>query len=151
MGPPEAKQKMREALGLGQPLHVQYFKWLVQFFWIEPQVLIDHLINTQFSKGNLRLISWQTRSPVMDVVVQRLPQTFWVVGMAYRVGILIALPIGMFSTYRHYSVFDQVGTFVAMIGYSVSPFFSGVAIIVLFSVQLGWLPSTYNTLHEVVS
>ena len=88
--PPEVKQKMREALGLGQPLHVQYFKWLVQFFWIEPQVLIDHLFNTQFSKDDLRVISWQTRSPVMDVVVQRLPQTLWVVGMAYLVGILIA-------------------------------------------------------------
>ena len=54
--PPEVKQKMREALGLGQPLHVQYFKWLVQFFWIEPQVLIDHLFNTQFSKDDLRVI-----------------------------------------------------------------------------------------------
>ena len=149
--PPEVKQKMREALGLGQPLHVQYFKWLVQFFWIEPQVLIDHLFNTQFSKDDLRVISWQTRSPVMDVVVQRLPQTLWVVGMAYLVGILIALPIGIYSAYRQYSVFDQVGTFVAMIGYSVPPFFSGVAVIVLFAVQLGWLPSTYNTLHEVVS
>ena len=128
--PPEVKQKMREALGLGQPLHVQYFKWLVQFFWIEPQVLIDHLFNTQFSKDDLRVISWQTRSPVMDVVVQRLPQTLWVVGMAYLVGILIALPIGIYSAYRQYSVFDQVGTFVAMIGYSVPPFFSGVAVIV---------------------
>ena len=121
--PPEVKQKMREALGLGQPLHVQYFKWLVQFFWIEPQVLIDHLFNTQFSKDDLRVISWQTRSPVMDVVVQRLPQTLWVVGMAYLVGILIALPIGIYSAYRQYSVFDQVGTFVAMIGYSVPPFY----------------------------
>ena len=39
--PPEVKEKMREALGLGQPLYVQFWKWLVQFFWIEPQVLID--------------------------------------------------------------------------------------------------------------
>ena len=38
--PPEVKEKMREALGLGQPLYVQFWKWLVQFFWIEPQVLI---------------------------------------------------------------------------------------------------------------
>ena len=36
--PPEVKEKMREALGLGQPLYVQFWKWLVQFFWIEPQV-----------------------------------------------------------------------------------------------------------------
>ena len=40
--PPEVKEKMREALGLGQPLYVQFWKWLVQFFWIEPQVLIDY-------------------------------------------------------------------------------------------------------------
>ena len=148
--PPEVKQKMREALGLGQPLHVQYFKWLVQFFWIEPQVLIDHLFNTQFSKDDLRVISWQTRSPVMDIIVQRLPQTLWVVGMAYVVGVLIALPIGIYSAYKQYSVFDQVGTFVTMIGYSVPPFFSGVFVIILFSVQLGWFPSVYDTLHEVV-
>ena len=86
----------------------------------------------------------------MDIVVQRLPQTLWVVGMSYIVGILIALPIGIYSAYRQYSVFDQVGTFVTMVGYSVPPFFSGVFVIVLFSVQLGWLPSVYDTLHEVV-
>ena len=40
--PPEVKEKMREALGLGQPLYVQFWKWLVQFFWIEPQVLVDY-------------------------------------------------------------------------------------------------------------
>ena len=148
--PPEVKQKMREALGLGQPIHIQFFKWLVQFFWIEPQVLFDYLFNTTFSEGKQRIISWQTRSPVMDIVVQRLPQTLWVVGMSYIVGILIALPIGIYSAYRQYSVFDQVGTFVTMVGYSVPPFFSGVFVIVLFSVQLGWLPSVYDTLHEVV-
>ena len=59
--PPEVKQKMREALGLGQPIHVQFFKWLVQFFWVEPQVLVDYLFNTTFSEGKQRIISWQTR------------------------------------------------------------------------------------------
>ena len=68
--PPEVKEKMREALGLGQPLYVQFWKWLVQFFWIEPQVLIDHYFGTNFSEDKLRVISWQTRAPVMDTVVQ---------------------------------------------------------------------------------
>ena len=81
---------MREALGLGQPVHVQYYKWLVQMFWVEPQVLIDYLFNTTFAEGKLRVISWQTRSPVMGIVVQRIPQTLWVVGVAYIVAILIA-------------------------------------------------------------
>jgi len=147
--PPEVKEKMREALGLGQPMHIRYVKWLVQFFWIEPQVLFDHFFNTTFAEGKLRVISWQTRSPVMDIVVQRMPQTIWVVGTAYIVGILIALPIGIYSAYRQYSVFDQAGTFVTMIGFSIPPFFTGPLLIVIFAVQLGWLPSVYNTLHVV--
>ncbi|MGC3936577.1 ABC transporter permease [Roseobacter sp. EG26] len=147
--PPEVKQKMREALGLGAPAHVQYWKWLVQFFWIEPQVLIDHWFGTGFAEGKLRVISWQTRSPVMDIVMQRMPQTLWVVGMSYIVGILIALPIGIYSAYKQYSLFDQAGTFVSMIGFSVPPFFSGVLVIVIFSVNLGWFPSIYDTTHVV--
>ena len=147
--PPEVKEKMREALGLGAPVHVQYWKWLVQFFWIEPQVLIDHWFGTAFAEGKLRVISWQTRSPVMDIVIQRIPQTLWVVGMSYIVGILIALPIGIYSAYRQYSLFDQAGTFISMIGFSIPPFFSGVLVIVIFSVNLGWFPSIYDTTHMV--
>ena len=90
--PPEVKERMREALGYGQPLYVQYWKWLVQFFWIEPQVWIDNTFGTTLAEGKQRIISWQTRSPVMDIVVQRMPQTLWVVGMSYVVGIAIALP-----------------------------------------------------------
>ncbi|WP_227270353.1 ABC transporter permease [Roseobacter weihaiensis] len=147
--PPEVKERMREALGLGEPVHVQYWKWLVQFFWVEPQVIIDNWFGTSFSEGKLRVLSWQTRSPVMDIVVQRMPQTLWVVGMSYIVGILIALPIGIYSAYRQYSLFDQAGTFVSMIGFSIPPFFSGVLVIVIFSVNLGWFPSIYDTTHVV--
>ncbi|PLS21659.1 ABC transporter permease [Neptunicoccus cionae] len=157
--PPEVKQKMREALGLGEPLHIRYFKWLIQFFWIEPQVFIDWLTrdtwllgwlpDTSLSEGKLRVISWQTRSPVMDIVIQRIPQTLWVVGLAYVVGILIALPIGIYSAYRQYSVFDQAGTFVTMIGFSIPPFFTGPLLIVVFAVGLGWFPSIYDTTHVV--
>ena len=147
--PPEVKVLMREALGLGEPIHVQYWKWLVQFFWVEPQVLIDHWFGTTVAEGKLRVISWQTRSPVMDIVVQRMPQTLWVVGMSYIVGILIALPIGIYSAYKQYSLFDQAGTFISMIGFSIPPFFSGVVVIVIFSVNLGWFPSIYDTTHVV--
>lgn len=143
--PPEVKEKMREALGLGAPVHVQFWKWIVQFFWIEPQVLMDSMFGTTFAEGQLRVISWQTRSPVMDIVVQRMPQTLWVVGMSYVVGVLIALPIGIYSAYKQYSWFDQLGTFVSMIGFSVPTFFTGVLLIVVFSVHLGWFPSIYDT------
>lgn len=147
--PPEVKERMREALGLGAPAHIQFLKWIVQFFWVEPQVLIDHIFGTSFSEGKLRVLSWQTRSPVMDIVVQRLPQTLWVVGMSYVLGVMIALPIGIYSAYRQYSAFDQIGTFVSMVGFSVPTFFTGVLLIVIFSVNLGWFPSIYDTTHKV--
>ena len=63
---------------------------------------------------------------------------------------LIALPIGIYSAYRQYSWFDQLGTFVAMVGYSVPTFFTGVLLIVIFSVNLGWFPSIYDTTLKVV-
>jgi len=143
--PPEVKQAMREALGLGEPIHIRFWKWLVQFMVVEPMHLVDAIFNSGFAEGQQRIISWQTRSPVIDIVAQRIPQTLWVVGLSYVVGVAIALPIGIISAYRQYSVFDQVGTFVSMVGYSVPPFFTGVLVIVIFSVQLGWLPSIYDT------
>ena len=143
--PPDVKAKMREALGLGEPIHIRYVKWVIQFFWIEPKVLFDHYFGTSFSAGNLRVISWQTRSPVMDLVVQRLPQTLWVVGTAYVLAILIAIPIGIYSAYRQYSLFDQFGTFITMIGFSVPPFFTGPLMVVVFAVYLHWFPSIYDT------
>ncbi|MBV7393705.1 ABC transporter permease [Mameliella sediminis] len=147
--PPEVKQKMREALGLGEPPLVQYWKWLVQVFWTEPKVFIDWAFGTNMTEGAQRVISWQTRSPVMDIIIQRIPQTLWVVGTAYVVAILIAIPVGVYSAYRQYSVFDQAGTFVTMIGFSIPPFFTGPLLIVIFSVQLGWFPSIYDTTHQV--
>lgn len=148
--PAEVKAQLRDALGLGEPTHIRFGKWLWQFFVIEPAVLSDTIFGTHWSEGRQRILSWQTRSPVMDIVIQRMPQTLWVVAMSYVVGVLIALPIGIYSAYRQYSVFDQVGTFVTMVGYSIPPFFSGVLMIVIFSVQLGWLPSIYDTTHRVV-
>jgi peptide/nickel transport system permease protein len=143
--PPEVREAMRKALGLDEPIHIRFGLWLYQFFVVEPQVLIDHMFGTSFSEGKLRVLSWQYRSPVMDVIVQRLPQTLWVVGMAYVVGVLIAIPIGIVSAVYQYSVFDQIGTFISMVGFSVPTFFTGVLLIVIFSVNLGWFPSIYDT------
>ncbi|MEM7733519.1 MAG: ABC transporter permease [Pseudomonadota bacterium] len=147
--PPEVKAQIREALGLGEPAHIRFGKWLYQFFVIEPLVWVDQAFGTATAAGEPRVISWQTRAPVMDTVLERMPQTLWVVGMAYVVGVLIALPIGIYSAYRQYSTFDQVGTFVTMVGYSVPPFFSGIVVILIFSVQLELLPSIYDTTHVV--
>ena len=143
--PPEVKAKMREALGLDQPSWVRYLLWLKQFFWVEPLNLVDHWFGTAYAADQQRILSWQTRSPVTELILQRLPQTLWVVGMGYLIGISLALPIGILSAYKQYSWFDQLGTFVSMVGYSVPTFFTGALLIVVFSVQLNWLPSIYDT------
>ena len=143
--PADVKEKMRQALGLGEPAPVRYVLWLRQFFWIEPLNVADQLFGTSFAAGELRIISWQNRAPVFITIAERIPQTLWVVGTAYLVAILIAIPIGIYSAYRQYSVFDQAGTFITMVGFSVPPFFSGVVAIIVFSVYLGWFPTIYDT------
>ena len=154
--PSDVREKIRESLGVNKPLIVQYFLWLKQFFWLEPRVWLEQTYGWNLgTEGQVRLISYQTRSPVMDLIWQRMPQTLWVVGTAYVVGILIAIPIGIYSAYRQYSIFDQAGTFISMVGFSVPPFFSGVLVIILFSViipndSFWWLPSIYDTTHKVV-
>lgn len=149
--PPEVREKIRLSLGLGEPFPIRYLKWLQQFFINEPLNLIEQWFGVSIgdSENRLRVQSWATRSPVVDLIVERTPQTLWVVGMSYVVGILIAVPIGVISAYKQYSVFDQIGTFISMIGFSVPTFFTGLVMIVIFSSTLGWLPSIYDTTHKV--
>ena len=149
--PPEVRAQIRESLGLGKPFHVRYVKWMQQFFINEPLNIIEQTFDTKIgdSDNRLRVRSWVTRSPVVDLIVERLPQTMWVVGLSYVVGILIAIPIGIVSAYRQYSWFDQVGTFASMVGFSVPTFFTGLLAIIIFSVQLEWFPSIYDTTLQV--
>jgi peptide/nickel transport system permease protein len=128
---------------------VRYLLWLRQFFWVEPLHSIDMAFGTTFAEDELRLLSWQTRAPLMDTIWERMPQTLTVVGVAYIVGCLIAIPIGIVSAYRQYSWFDQVGTFISMIGFSVPTFFTGVLLIIIFAVNLQWFPSVYDTTLRV--
>ena len=149
--PPEVREKIRLSLGLGEPFPIRYLKWLQQFFINEPLNIIEQAFGITIgdSENRLRVMSWATRSPVVDLIIERTPQTLWVLGLSYVIGILIAIPIGVISAYRQYSVFDQVGTFISMIGFSVPTFFTGLVLIVIFSVTLGWLPSIYDTTHRV--
>ncbi|KAA3665462.1 MAG: ABC transporter permease [Chloroflexi bacterium] len=150
--PPEARENIRQSLGLDQPFPIRYAKWLQQFFVNEPLNLIETAFDVEIGNSDerLRVLSWATRSPVVDLVIERTPQTLWVVGMAYILSIIIAIPIGVISAYKQYSLFDQVGTFVALLGFSVPTFFTGLIAIIVFSVNLRWFPSVYNTTHKVV-
>ena len=149
--PEEVREMIKESLGLGQPFHIRYIKWLEQFMVNEPLNLIEQWwgIEIGTSEERLRVRSWSTRAPVVDLIAARLPQTLSVVGVSYLVAIMIAVPIGVISAYKQYSIFDQVGTFISMLGFSVPTFFTGTVFIVIFSVYLGWLPSIYDTTHVV--
>ncbi|HXV70644.1 MAG TPA: ABC transporter permease, partial [Acidimicrobiia bacterium] len=96
-----------------------------------------------------RIISWSSRTPAFNIIIERIPQTLWVLGIAFIIGILIAIPVGVISAYKQYSVFDNVGTFVTMVGFSLPVFFTGLLAIIVFSVWLGWFPSFYSTTHVV--
>lgn len=149
--PPEVREQIRQSLGLGEPFFVRYLYWLKQFFINEPLNILEHIFHIDIgdSSERLRVRSWVTRSPVVDLIAERLPQTLIVIGFSYLVGILLALPIGIYSAYRQYSWFDQIGTLVSMVGYSVPTFFTGVVLIVIFSVKLQWFPSVYDTTIQV--
>lgn len=142
--PPEVKEQMRRALGLDQPAIIRFFYWLYGMFITEPLVAFDAIFGTSISAGMDRVISFQTRGPVMNLIMLALPQTLWVVGLSYVVGVIIALPIGIYSAYRQYSAFDQAGTFISMIGFSVPPFVTGLLAIILIAVPFG-LPTKYDT------
>ena len=131
--PPEARERIRESLGLNQPWHVRYVKWVIA---------VAHL---DFG------YSFMSRSPVIDLIWQRLPNTLAVVGVAYVIGVLLAVPIGMISAVKRYSVFDHLSTTFAFIGFSVPTFFTGLLLIIIFSVKLHWLPFIYDSTLKVTS
>ncbi len=145
--PPEVREKIRISLGLDKPMYIRFGMWLNQFFINEPLNLLHEGwgISIGDVENRTRVLSWATRSPVVDLIIQRTPQTLWVVGLSYLFGIIIAIPIGIVSAYKQYSWFDQIGTFVSMVGFSVPTFFTGMVAIILFSVQLQWFPMIYDT------
>ena len=122
--PPEVRAKIRETLGLGQPFTIRYLKWLRQFLIYEPLNIVESVTGNAIgdSDSRLRVIAWSTRSPVVDLIIERTPQTLWVVGLSYVLAFLIAIPVGVISAYKQYSIFDQGFTFSSMIGFSVPTF-----------------------------
>lgn len=150
--PMEIKLRVREALGMNQPMPVRYVRWLQQFMVNEPLNALEKAtgIRVGDSENRLRITSWTARGkPVIDLIVERLPQTLWVVGLAYAIAVLIAVPLGVLSAYKQNSLFDQVASVIAVIGFSLPTFFTGVLVIQFFAVRLGWFPTLYNTTLRV--
>ena len=125
---PETRERIRESWGLNDPLYIQYFKWARAYFF-------------EFDWGQ----SIVSRVPIREYVLDRLPVTLQISGTGFLIGVLIAIPVGVISALRQYSIFDQVATTFAFFGFSIPTFFSGLLLILLFSVQLGWLPFVYDS------
>jgi peptide/nickel transport system permease protein len=84
----------------------------------------------------------------MDVdklILQRLPATLFVVGLSQLLAIAIAIPVGVFAATRPYSLFDQIASTLAFVGFSLPTFFTGLLLILLFSITLDWLPFVYRS------
>ncbi len=127
----EVRENIRRSLGLDQPIYIRYFKWA----WA-------------FSQGDMGY-SFTSRSPVIELLQQRLPTTLWVVGCAYFMSVLIAFPLGIISALKRYSWLDQLVTTFAFLGFSLPTFFTGLIFIIIFSVELKWLPFIYNSTLQI--
>jgi peptide/nickel transport system permease protein len=114
--PESVKERIRESLGLRDPIPVRYVKWL-----------------TAAARGDLGY-SFQSKVPVMDLITQRLPNTLAVLGVAYVISVLLAIPIGVLSAVKRYSFWDHASTTFAFIGFSIPTFVTGVLFILIFSV-----------------
>ena len=152
--PQTVREQIRIVLGVNEPFHVRYLLWLRQFFWVEPMSFIAKTTGADFAflEGQLRITSWTSRGvPVIDIIIERLPQTMWVVGLSYLLAVLLAVPLGIFSAYRQNSFFDQVSSVFSVIGFSLPTFFTGILVIQVFAVWLGWFPTLYSTTLRVDS
>jgi len=131
---PEAvRERIRVQLGLDQPWPVRYVKWL-----------------QQLAQGNFG-ISFNSKAPVTDLIAQRLPQTLQVVGLAYVIAVGLAIPLGIISAVKQYSIFDNVATFFSFIGFSVPSFFTGLVLMLVFAINLGWFPIVYSSTIKIDS
>ena len=124
--PPEIRQALRAKFGLDDPVWQRYLHWLsamVQGDW-----------------G----FSFQSRMDVDKLILQRLPVTLIVIGASQLLAISVAIPVGVLAAIKPYSIFDQVASTFAMIGFSLPTFFTGLVLILVFSIQLDWLPFVYR-------
>ena len=131
--PASVRLNILHQMGLDEPLPIRYIKWAES--WL--------LGNWGYSYGS--------HMAVTRLLMQRLPTDLWVLGSSYLVAVLIAIPIGVISAVKQYSLQDQIATTFAFIGYSLPTFFTGILMIIVFSVKLRWLPFIYNvTVHDPI-
>lgn len=115
--------RIRAALGLDQPIYVQYVKWLGN--------LLRGDLGRSFLDGQ----------PVLQKILEVLPNTIQLTLTAFVLSLTLGIIIGVISATRRYSVVDHVSTVFAFFGISMPNFWFGLMLILIFSLQLRWLPS----------
>ena len=124
--PPEVRQMLRLKFGLDDPIWQRYFRWLAAML--------------QGDWG----FSFISRVDVDTLILQRMPVTLAVIGASQVLALLIALPVGIYSAAKPYSWFDRIASTLAFVGFSLPTFFTGLLLILLFSIKLDWLPFVYR-------
>jgi peptide/nickel transport system permease protein len=124
--PPEVREALRIKFGMDDPILVRYLHWLVA------------MLHGDWG------FSFASRVDVETLILQRIPTTLYVVGTAQLLALAVAIPIGVYAAMRPYSIFDQLANTFAFIGFSLPTFFTGLLLILIFSVNLGWLPFVYR-------
>jgi peptide/nickel transport system permease protein len=119
----EQLNRLRAAYGLDKPLYIRYVYWLRDF--------IQGDWGTSFNTGR----------PVLEMILERLPTTLLLTGLAYLVMLTLSFPIGIFSSVRQYSFLDYVLTSLAFIGISIPSFWFGLLLLYMFSFKTGCLPA----------
>jgi len=127
--PPEVRTALRVKFGLDDPIYLRYFHWLAAM--------------VQGDWG----FSFTSRINVDTLILQRLPATLFVIGSAQILALLIALPVGIYAAMRPYSWFDQLASTLSFVGFSLPTFFTGLLFILVFSVQLDWLPFVFSDVN----
>jgi len=118
----QARENLKKLYGLDKPLHEQYLDWLKRFITFD--------FGRSFSDGKL----------VIDKIKERIPVTLTINILSLLVILSIAIPIGVLSAVRQYSLFDRLTTIFVFIGFSTPTFWLALLLMLFFGVHLGLLP-----------
>ncbi len=126
----EAREKLKRIYGLDKPLYKQYLDWL------------RRLISLDF--GN----SFVDGRPVIEKIWHSLPITIIINSLSLFIIFIVAVPIGVLSAAKQYSLFDKITTIFVFIGFSAPTFWLALLLMILFGIKLNWLPvSGIKSLH----
>lgn len=124
----EAVEQLTEEMGLNRPFFTRFFDYIVKAV-------------TQLDFGN----SYRTKKPVFDEVLSRFPVSLKLAGVSVLFAVLAGVPLGVFSATHQYSIPDQLLRVGSMFFVAVPPFWFAMMLILVFSLSLGWLPTSGNS------